>query len=98
MRDLNNIGERSGSEKFDNNTVKTTVGPPLLPTKPLCKTQPLTNLIGGGVGFQPLRNTPPLTNLMGGGSDPLWIRARSSTKKKLGLRVIIRHKNQKCYG
>ena len=42
------------ARKVDNNKVNTTVGPPLLPIKPLHKTPPLTNLRGGGV-----RNSGP---------------------------------------
>ena len=42
------------ARKVDNNNVNTTVGPPLLPIKPLHKTPPLTNLKGDGV-----RNSDP---------------------------------------
>ena len=42
-----NAGERSEPGKIDNNKVKTTVGHPLLRMKPLHKTPPLTNLMGG---------------------------------------------------
>ena len=48
------------SQKKNDNKVNTTVGPPLLPIKPLHKTPPLTNLRGGGVSGTPV---------------PLWIRA-----------------------
>ena len=41
-----NTGERSEPENFDDNKVKTTFGPPLLPIKPPHWTPPLTNLRG----------------------------------------------------
>ena len=45
------------SQKKNDNKVNTTVGPPLLPIKPLHKTPPLTNLRGGGMSGTPV---PPL--------------------------------------
>ena len=51
-----NTGERSEPEKKNNNKIKITFGPPLLPRKRQHKTPPLTNFGGGGSGPLP----PPL--------------------------------------
>ena len=40
------LASEASQKKIDNNKVKTTVGPPLLPMKSLHKTPPLTNLRG----------------------------------------------------
>ena len=41
------LASEASHKKFDNDKANTTVGPPLLPIKPLHKTQPLTQISGG---------------------------------------------------